>query len=41
MAITSLVYDISMQFGFEIGFVLSAKSFVTLPYTRYKSRLPW
>jgi len=32
---------IHAEFGFEIGFVLSANSSVTLPYTRNKGALPW
>jgi len=32
MAITSVVCNISMQFGFQIQFVVSANSIVTLPY---------
>ena len=41
MAITSVVFNISMQFGFEIGFVPSGNSSVTLPYTRDKIALSW
>jgi len=29
------------EFGFDIGFVLSKNSSVTLPYTRDKGTLPW
>jgi len=29
------------EFGFEMGFVLSWNSSVTLPYTRDKRALPW
>jgi len=41
MAITSIVYDISMQFCFEIGSQLSANSSITLLYTRDKELLLW
>jgi len=41
MEITSVVCDISMQIRFEIGFVLSGNTSVTLPYTRDKGVLPW
>jgi len=41
IATTSVVCNISMQFGFEIGFVLSGNSPVTLPYTRDRGALPW
>ena len=41
MAITSVVRHFHAEFGFEIGFVLSANSYVTLSYTRDKGRLPW
>jgi len=33
--------DIHAEFGFEIGFVLSGNSTVTLLYTRNKGALPW
>jgi len=39
MATTSVVCV--TEFGFEIGFVLSWNSSVTLWYTRDKSALPW
>jgi len=32
---------IHAEFGFEIGFVLSGNSSVTLSYTRDKGALPW
>ena len=32
---------IHAEFGFEIGFVLSGNSSMTLPYTRDKGALPW
>ena len=42
IAITSIVSDISMQsLVFEIEFVPSGYSSVTLSYTRDKGRLPW
>ena len=41
MALTSVVCNISMQFGFQIGFVPSGNSSMTLPYTRDKGALPW
>jgi len=36
-----LMQHIHAEFGFEIGFVLSRNSSVTLPYTRDKGALPW
>jgi len=42
MVITSVVSDTSIaEFGFEIGFVPSDNSSVTLPHTRDKGALPW
>jgi len=32
---------IDAEFGFEIGFVPSGNSSVTLPYTRDNGALPW
>jgi len=32
---------IHAEFGFEIGFVLSGNSYVTLMYTKDKGVLPW
>jgi len=32
---------IHAEFGFEIGFMPSGNSFMTLPYTRDKGALPW
>jgi len=39
--IFSCMQHIRAGFGFEIGFVLSWNSSVTLPYARYKGALPW
>jgi len=35
------IQHIRAEFGFEIGFLLSWNSPVTLPYTRDKGALPW
>jgi len=37
----SCVHHNHAEFGFEIQFVLSGNSPVTLPYTRDKGALPW
>jgi len=37
----SCMQHIHAEFGFEIGFVLSGNSSVTLWFTRNKSALPW
>jgi len=37
----SCMQHIDAEFGFEIGFVPSGNSSVTLPYTRDNGALPW
>jgi len=36
-----LYASIHAEFGFDIGFVLSGNSYVTLQWTRVKGALPW
>jgi len=35
------MHHVNAEFGFEIGYVPSGNSSVTLPYTRDTGRLPW
>jgi len=37
----SCMQRVHAEFGFDIGFVLSGNSSVTLPYTSDKGALPW
>jgi len=37
----SFMQHVHAEFGFDIGFVLSENSSVTLPYTRDKGAFPW